>query len=474
MKWMICFLLMFPALSIAKKEPYIFNHTISKTDAIKDFDLFYKTIQNVHPSINDFINKPALDKKFKEIRHKINGPITELVLSKLVNELICYIGCGHTVSRPSITWYNYMKTHLKVISLNVKLINEQLYIWNHPYEDSISLKGAKIISINGIKNTSILKDLRQIIPGDGYSLEFKNFKIENSFRTYFTFSYGTADKHEIVFTNKFNETDTIFIPTGIPIPKLKISSPKGFKEVLNENHLFYYKYQSNHKIALLDINAFQVSKFRSFYKNFFKMIHDESVTDLIIDLRNNTGGYFPHGNYLLSYILKSPFTLNFSRPSEKIERNKHLKMYFGSKMTKVLFKLIPDRVKNNNRRDYQIRYKPKKRNHFNGNVYVLINGGSFSMSSYVSAKLKHNSNALLIGSETGGGEYGSNAVINYDLILPHSKIRISIPYFFFDHQVDDLKKGKGIIPNYAINYSFNEIYKNEDKALNRVLNLINN
>lgn len=180
MKWIVCFLLILPIIALAKKEPYTPNYYISKKNAIEDFNIFFKTIQTVHPSINDFVTKIDLDHKFKETYRKINGPITELELSKLINEVICLIGCGHTLSRPSIQWYDYIKNHLKIISLNVKLIDDQLYIWNHPYEDSISLRGAKILSINGIENTSIVMDLRRIIPGDGYSTAFKDFKIANS------------------------------------------------------------------------------------------------------------------------------------------------------------------------------------------------------------------------------------------------------------------------------------------------------
>jgi C-terminal processing protease CtpA/Prc len=71
----------------------------------------------------------------------------------------------------------------------------------------------------------------------------------------------------------------------------------------------------------------------------------------------------------------------------------------------------------------------------------VTDGGSFSMSSYVAAKLQHQTGAVLIGSETGGGEAGSNAILTYNLTLPETKIRVNLPYYVINHDVNPTPSG---------------------------------
>ena len=139
-------------------------------------------------------------------------------------------------------------------------------------------------------------------------------------------------------------------------------------------------------------------------------------------------------------------------------------MNFYSKLTKSLFNTMPDQVKNNERRDYQIKYKPQKKNAFSGNIYVLINNGSFSLSGYVAA--------YFIGQETAGGEYGSNAVLMYELTLPNTQHVIFLPYYFLDHQVDSITKGRGVIPNFKTSYTISDLINFKDLDIEYVLSKI--
>jgi len=65
--------------------------------------------------------------------------------------------------------------------------------------------------------------------------------------------------------------------------------------------------------------------------------------------------------------------------------------------------------------------KAKEEHNFNGKVYVLINGTSFSASSVLSNKLQATKRAFLVGDETGGA-YNSTVAGIFALIeMPNSK-----------------------------------------------------
>lgn len=60
--------------------------------------------------------------------------------------------------------------------------------------------------------------------------------------------------------------------------------------------------------------------------------------------------------------------------------------------------------------------------HFNGEVYVLINGGSFSATTLLAANLKSSGRAVFVGEETGGAYNGCVAGSLPVYTTPNSKL----------------------------------------------------
>jgi C-terminal processing protease CtpA/Prc len=92
-------------------------------------------------------------------------------------------------------------------------------------------------------------------------------------------------------------------------------------------------------------------------------------------------------------------------------------------------------------------YSPKKQHHFNGQVYILTGGNSFSATSLFAGAVKGQKNVTLVGEETGGGYYGNTAWIIPDVTLPATKIRFRLPRFRLVVNKDREKNGRGIPPD---------------------------
>jgi C-terminal processing protease CtpA/Prc len=117
-------------------------------------------------------------------------------------------------------------------------------------------------------------------------------------------------------------------------------------------------------------------------------------------------------------------------------------------------------------------YKPKKRNHYNGKVYVLISGPTFSAASVFSNAVKGQSNVVLAGEETGGGWHGNSGIMIPNITLPHTRTRVNIPLFRlvqFDHVP---KNGQGVAPDIYIGTSYDALLRNADKKMEVVKDLI--
>ena len=136
------------------------------------------------------------------------------------------------------------------------------------------------------------------------------------------------------------------------------------------------------------------------------------------------------------------------------------------------FKYIAKKQSIGDTDSYTVKLKPRK-HHYTKKIIVLINGGSFSASCLVSAYLKDNNRAIFIGEETSGAIEGCNAGITPYYILPNTKLKIRVPAFRIQHDICKTNTGHGIIPDYKIDYTINDIFAKKDLELQKVKELLN-
>src|SRR6201995_85318 len=92
-------------------------------------------------------------------------------------------------------------------------------------------------------------------------------------------------------------------------------------------------------------------------------------------------------------------------------------------------------------------YSPKEKNHYEGQVFILIGGNSFSATTLFAGSLKGQKNVTLVGEETGGGYYGNTAWIIPDVTLPNTKLRFRLPKFRLIVDKGREKNGHGVMPD---------------------------
>ena len=117
-------------------------------------------------------------------------------------------------------------------------------------------------------------------------------------------------------------------------------------------------------------------------------------------------------------------------------------------------------------------FTPKRRNHFDGDVYVLINGLTFSASSLFCNSVKGQKNITLVGEETGGGWYGNSGIMIPDIILPRTKLRVRLPFFRIVQYNHVAVKGTGVIPDIYIKPVYEDVVHDVDTKMKRVKEII--
>jgi hypothetical protein len=200
-------------------------------------------------------------------------------------------------------------------------------------------------------------------------------------------------------------------------------------------------------------------------------------------MRHNTGGDIRVAARLLSYLADSPFSIVKDAKSRiPNPALNHFTKYFDTART-TNFNLG---YKPGNKEGawYHIETKPafgklygalllSKADHFNGKVFVLIDGATFSSGALFTAALKVQCrNARFIGRETAGVEEGPNGMVIQKLTLPNTKISVDFPWMRVVSVAKNPVFGRGMMPDYEVDYRAEDIVSKRDLDLERVLNLI--
>ncbi|MCX6215748.1 hypothetical protein [Spirosoma sp.] len=104
----------------------------------------------------------------------------------------------------------------------------------------------------------------------------------------------------------------------------------------------------------------------------------------------------------------------------------------------------------------------------------MLNGSSFSVTTEFAARAHADKRATFIGQETGGGYGGNSSGLFAITQLPNSKIDLGIGLFGF-HMADlpkDLTPEQGIVPDYLIEPTVEDVLNGRDPAMAYTLNLI--
>ena len=225
--------------------------------------------------------------------------------------------------------------------------------------------------------------------------------------------------------------------------------------------------------AYMRLNTFSRGGLRRFFRKSFKQINSEGIQNLVIDLRNNGGGKVNNSIRLTQYLIDHPFKIGDSvvATSRKFTYGRYIQ---SSWIYWLAMNIAASKAKDGSihyKRYEQHYYQPISRNHFNGNIYLVQGGYTFSASTMFIAALKGQKNTTVIGEETGGGYYGNSAMHIPTIVLPNTKIRVSLPMYRLVMN-REREKGKGIMPDLNILPSSYAIKMGVDPKLIAIKQLI--
>jgi C-terminal processing protease CtpA/Prc len=106
---------------------------------------------------------------------------------------------------------------------------------------------------------------------------------------------------------------------------------------------------------------------------------------------------------------------------------------------------------------------------FRGNLYVLTNGASFSSTGHLCSLLRFHGLATFIGEETGGTFTCTDG--STDILLPETHLVLRSSTKEFRTAVTGLTAGKGIVPDYEIVPTIQDVIEGRDAQMELAIRL---
>lgn len=424
------------SLTILNKIGIAQEVLIASESLKKDFQVFKTSLQETHPNIYWYKTKSQMDSLFNSAENRLNRPLSENEFFDLLFGIVDSIHCGHsTVINPKLS------TRSDSINLffpfNVRILNNKLFVAQNYSIVNINL-GSEIKSINGLSSSDILAKLYKYIVTDKNNISRKKRVAELTFSYMYSLYIDRPKTFELTIYNKQNNESLNVNVQAIPWDKINLN--KSVVEYIGKRKPIEISFP-NETTALLGLHSFEPRNLKKAGINFedtltkiFEQIQSKKISKLIIDLRDNRGGTLSCGYHLFSYLTKQKKFHYFSEnlvTSNFAEHNISNSQFYDDKEiskpdTSIHFIKQPSGM-------YKVDFfsdesKDTSSTTFNGKVYLLVNGLTFSSAALFTSYCKSaRPETVIIGEKPGGASEGCSGGAPVTVTLPNSKIKI----FFF-------------------------------------------
>lgn len=486
--------LTFSLLLIASNSLFANNdleRILSKTDATEDIELYFEIIDQQHGNPYQFITRDEFKQLVNETIAKLPEAISfkefDLLLTKLNNK----IRCGHTVVSLDTETLKAANDQAQFFPYPIRIIDDSFFI---DFEDGNLPLGAELISINGNPVHSMTTELSELTVTDGFSPTKPIREIESRFGYYYFLKFGAASTFNVEYKTPAGELLTAEV-TGIEGNKMLANNYYRPVYKLNERyyHFTHLDAIDSLQTLVLTLNTFQANPdwfFKQLASRYNQETKEFDFENLVIDLRLNEGGDRRILNFLYEFIgggqLVDPS--NTSVRTQNIELSDYLVAINGANSSAAVIENASDYLKKHFNQANSNGFAGETQNwhdlfdlgihwegnSFNGNIYVLTSGKTFSAAADLARILSNMDNVTLVGEETGGGHNGrtANMLLNYS--LPNTQTMLQVPVIYEEFiNVSNSSEGRGTFPDHLVTQSYSDLLNKKDSAFEYTLQLIN-
>jgi len=435
------------------------------------------SLEEGHPGVYRFTEKPKLDALFERASACLRRPMTSLELYRLLAPVVAQVKCGHTRLEPSNAEYDEERTVVPLLPLYVRVLGGQAYGFRDYANPDHHLAGAEILAINGVSIRRILSSMTAATSRDGNVLSSASWRISGrAFPGLLHALMGIDSPFRIDYRDPATRKSNMARMTGIRRSEWDRASgvyPQDFRRLPAAD----LRFLDDGRIAVMTIRIWsgyvdqQRTSLPAFFQKSFDQLESHATKVLIIDVRGNPGGDDEPGRQLFAYLTDKP--LPYYR--DLVVNNKSFEfLRFAERPetipTQEMEKGADGKLHYTKHANWGL--QPPSSPTFQGRVIVLQNGASFSASAEFADVARTNGRAIFIGEENGGGYDGNNSGFMPYIELPNSHLQLRVAMMSYYMAVnDDNPRDRGVLPDYPVHYTIQELISGTDKEMALALDL---
>jgi hypothetical protein len=428
----------------------------------EDFTIFKTSMQEMHAGVYWFITEERFNKLYDSVYATLKeGEEAEQFYLK-VRYCMAALKHGHDgvdyKGEPGIA-YRIKSLHKssRYLPFTLQFLDRRLYIINNCSANNAIPNGSEILSINGKPINQITDVLKQYIFANGNNETYRYAQLGAYYQFHYLYQmlYGNPSAYSIEIMPFAQKKKTVVkVDAVLPQTIADEYKKQHGKDINYWGKLIDYRLlDEKHKTGYLKLETFSAyrieqggEKIDSVIASKFLQMKQDGIQNLIVDIRNNEGGddswmetisYFkaipPNDGEGLPYLQSDKYT--YIKNIVQTEGNKQLLQAFEynpyaliDKTPDGRFKLKPQYT------EHDTKGRELKKNAFEGKVFLLQNGLTFSAGFAFAGKLnylmdKDDSSLKVIGEENGDDEQAGvgSGGWGVDVLLPNSKLILNVP-----------------------------------------------
>ena len=433
-KLLVLYILIISAVSYGQKDTLqLFEPALIKAD----IDTLISKMKDYHPTFISYYQENNIQSKIDSIKETIIQPVSALDFFRMMQPVVAIDGHTSIAYRGKI----YPITDHPAFPFKIIIYNNTMYVKENLTDNKDIKKGSVIETINEIPVNEIIKNLIRYNPGEKPSYKLKS--LEEQFPIYYMLVYGTFPTFRIT-SDKKEYT-------------LKGASWNDFAEPTRRRPKYELHFYDD-DIAYLCKRNFHPD-FLHFIDSAFTVLAEKKVKYLIIDNLSG-GGITDIADTLMSYITDKPYCMFNKRVTRISPLTRDEEIYKEPKG------IINDNLISQEYSAHSI----DRNNRFTGMTYILTGTRSYSTATSFSASAKCYGTAIVVGEESGQPLVSNGGLDKF--VLPNTKLTCytCLSLFYFPCHNNDTMKG--VLPDYYVTPSLDDLLNDKDYVLEYTLNLI--
>ncbi|GAB3952899.1 hypothetical protein GCM10028805_35640 [Spirosoma harenae] len=461
---------------------YVFSTAQSLTPEQTRADLNYlkRKLDLLHPGMGYYTPESRMEQLYDSLYNRLTAPMNYLGFYHHVSPLVSAIKDGHTNLNHR---KNYIGKNTRYLPFYIRLVDSSYFISHNVSSDTTLQRGTELLTING----RIIADLHHELMNadhsgsDGDNLTGRRYWSLVQFADYYAAWFGSPDSVRITYK--------LANDTTVRQSRIACLSLNDFRTTIQRRYGVDIDRRPNLSVKMVDTlthtAVLRVSTFMGFkkkdpfqwvfnrrLKKAFKEIKDQNVQNLVVDMQGNGGGIVLNSARLLRYWMPKSFRMMEQEEMKKAARAELINRWNPISALNFSLQYKSDPIGFASRSS-QRRYRPRRKDFFDGNLYFLVNGASFSATTTVMAKTLDAGLGTFVGEASGSAYWGDFAGHFKTITLPNSRLQVRIPLKKMTHAVTaDRANGFTIEPDYTVTRNHDDLMGNRDYMLDYALRLI--